>query len=117
MNVDDAHDDETCTHALPLDLELCLGGGWHAGTAVNRDGTIWPWLLSPEPSADDDDTWHGLPWPEHELLGMLPQAIVEQIFPRHFCGAPAKTTGRPCKAEVHGAGQRCHQHPAAEKTT
>jgi hypothetical protein len=115
MSIDDKHGDETCTHALILAIELYLVDGWHAGTSVNTDGTLWPWLFSPDPESTDSDTRHGQPWPTHEMTGRLPRAILERVRPHPCCGAPAKTTGLPCKAEVRGVGQRCHQHRAPSK--
>lgn len=49
-------------YALPI-IELCLGGGWHAGVGIGPGGETWPWLLHPDPSPGDTRT----PWPDHEL--------------------------------------------------
>jgi hypothetical protein len=109
MSDNDCRGDETCLHDLILNVELRLGdNGWHAGTAVNSAGTVWPWLFSPQPGTPEGD--YRL-WPEHEMLGPLPHAFQDRLLPRR-CGAPTKT-GTPCKAEVSTPGQRCHHHQAA----
>jgi hypothetical protein len=34
--------------------------------------------------------------------------------PAIYCGAPTKTTGKPCKRRVKKAGERCYQHRGKE---
>jgi len=106
------HRDKGCKHALTGDLELCLDDGWHAGTAVNPDGSVWPWLICPddiEPDTGSDRWWV---WPSHELTGALPWSFQRKL--RTYCEARTRSR-RPCRVEVDEPGQRCryHQPPPA----
>jgi hypothetical protein len=89
----------------------CLGGGWHAAMAISPDGSTWPWLISPDPDADAATT--PVAFPEHELLGPLPQ-VVRYRLTRHLCGHPCKD-GHPCRREVHARGRLCPQHLTASQ--
>lgn len=107
---DHEHSEADCHCSLEADLELCLGDGWHAGTGVNDDGTVWPWLVSPDPDAVGNQLRS---WPAHELLGPLPW-VFERNFhptwaPEYSCGAPTRS-GKPCRAGVNAPGERCWHH-------
>jgi hypothetical protein len=118
---DHEHDGAECHCSLAADLELCLGDGWHAGTGVNDDGTVWPWLVSPEP----DPANRLQSWPEHELLGPLPWSFERHFHlvnagswaPEYSCGAPTQS-GRPCRSGVSAPGGHCwHHRPQLREST
>jgi hypothetical protein len=61
-----------------------LDGGWSAAWLVYGTGDEWPWLLGPDIDHAATDAY-----PPHELLGPLPDVILERLT---RCQAP---TPRP----------------------
>ncbi len=102
--------DDPERHALPL-LELCLGGGWHAGVGIGPDGSVWPWLIDP-----DADTPARHVAPPHEQLGPLPALYAARVRRAAVRCSASTLHGHPCRVAVPTPGARCHRHRAADAT-
>lgn len=104
-------------HSTAVRLGDVGGGRWELVEGIRGDGDRRYWLLNPDRAHEG----YHIVYPSHELVGPLPEDILNRInqaarmadYWKCRCGAETATTGTRCRNRVTGGG-RCHRHRVAD---
>lgn len=96
-----------------------LGNGYRIAECIDTAGEVGYWLLRLLCPGCEASAVHGsVGDAHHEALGLLPDTYRLRVLQVPLRCAMPRRDGRPCRVEVHRAGDACrhHRHVAATST-